>query len=57
MRSGTLERFYENIPSSPAFTSTSGAVATSAMLKSADNSFALELVQVQGKWYIAKSPL
>jgi hypothetical protein len=57
MRSGTLERFYENIPSSPAFTSTSGAVATSATLKSADNSFALEMVQVNGKWYVAKSPL
>ena len=56
MKSGARERFRERIPGEPAF----GAPVTSAAgvttVSSADNAYALEMKQIDGKWYVAKVP-
>ena len=57
MRSGTLERFYEGIPSSPGFTAVAGATATAMKLESADKAFSLEMSQSGGKWFVSKGPI
>ena len=57
MRSGTLERFYENIPSKPGFTSANGAGAGTVTLKAAEGNFTLDLSQVNGRWYVSKGPI
>ena len=54
MRSGAKERFFEGIPQTPEF----GPVATVAdksLITSADKSYTLEMSQVDGKWYVAKT--
>jgi hypothetical protein len=57
MRSGTLERFFEGIPSSPAFAAATGATASNMKLESSDKSFTLEMTQTSGKWYVSKGPI
>jgi hypothetical protein len=56
MKSGARERFRDRIPADPAF----GAPVTSAAgvttISTADNGYALELKQIDGKWYVVKVP-
>jgi hypothetical protein len=54
MKSGSQERFLERIPASPAFTGPA-TVAGKTMIVSGDKSFSLEMTQVDGKWYVAKT--
>lgn len=56
MKSGARERFQERIPAEPGFTApvtTANGVTT---VSSADKAYALEMKQVDGKWYVAKVP-
>lgn len=56
MRSGATDRFYERVPADPQF----GAPTTNAkgitVVQSADQSYVLEMTQLNGKWYVSKAP-
>jgi hypothetical protein len=54
MRSGSMDRFFERIPAAPDF-ATPVTVAGKSMVVSADKGFSLEMTQVDGKWYVAKT--
>jgi len=54
MRSGATERLFERIPDAPAFSEPVTA-AGKTIVVSADKSFALEMKQIDGKWYVAKT--
>lgn len=57
MKSGASERLRERIPAEPAFTAPVTTAAGVTTISSADKSYALEMKQVDGKWYVAKAPL
>jgi hypothetical protein len=57
MRSAPAERFFEAIPEAPAFASVPGKAPTNVTLRSADNSFTLEMTQSAGNWYVSKAPI
>jgi hypothetical protein len=56
MKSGARERFRERIPADPAFTAPVTTAAGVTTISSADKAYALEMKQVDGKWYVAKVP-
>jgi hypothetical protein len=56
MKSGARERFQERIPAEPAFSAPVTTAAGVTTISSADKGYALELKQVDGKWYVAKVP-
>lgn len=62
MRSGSMENYFESIPEEPGFKTADparGAAAPAAgtmSLVSADQSYAVEMAQVEGDWYVAKAP-
>lgn len=57
MGSGEHSRFFEAIPADPQF----GAPTTSASglttITTADNTYALDLVRVDDKWYVSRAPI
>lgn len=59
MRSGTMERFFEGIPSKPVFASVTnaGTASDKMTVKSEDSAITLDMSHVSGKWYVAKSPI
>ena len=54
MKSGSEERFFEHIPATPAF-SPPVTTAGKTMVVSGDKNFSLEMTQIDGKWYVAKT--
>ena len=56
MKTGARERFRERIPGEPAFTAPVTTAAGVTTVSSADKAYALEMKQVDGKWYVAKVP-
>jgi len=56
MRTGTMDRFFEAIPSAPVFT-LPASLADNITLESADKGIKLDLTRITGKWYIAKAPI
>jgi hypothetical protein len=54
MKGQATEMMLDHIPDSPAFTPPV-TVAGKTMIVSADKSFALEMSQIDGKWYVAKT--
>jgi len=54
MKSGAEQRFFEHIPAAPEFTAPV-SVAGKTMIVSGDKNFSLEMTQIDGKWYIAKT--
>ena len=57
MKSGSMDNYFDSIPEIPGFTApTAGAAGGTMNLVSADNSYSLELAQVEGDWYVAKAP-
>ena len=56
MKSGARDRFRERIPADPAFTAPVTTAKGVTTVSSADNAYALEMKQVDGKWYVAKVP-
>jgi hypothetical protein len=56
MKSGARERFRERIPANPEFTAPVTTPAGVTTISSADKVYALEMKQLDGKWYVAKVP-
>ena len=56
MKSGARDRFRERIPAEPAFSAPVTTPAGVTTISSADKAYALEMKQVDGKWYVAKVP-
>lgn len=56
MKSGARERFQERIPADPAFSAPVTTAAGVTTISSADKAYALEMKQIDGKWYVAKVP-
>jgi hypothetical protein len=56
MKSGARDRFRERIPAEPAFSAPVTNPAGVTTVSSADNAYALEMKQIDGKWYVAKVP-
>jgi hypothetical protein len=56
MKSGARERFRERIPAEPGFSAPVTTAAGTTTISSADNSYALEMTQIDGKWYVSKVP-
>ena len=56
MKSGARERFRERIPAEPAFTPAVTDAKGVTTVSSADKAYALEMKQVDGKWYVSKHP-
>ena len=56
MKSGARERFRERIPADPSFTAPVTTAAGVTTISSTDKSYALEMKQIDGKWYVAKVP-
>ena len=56
MKSGAKESFYERIPDAPAFASPVTAAGVTTIV-SPDPVYTLEMKQVDGKWYVSKSPV
>jgi hypothetical protein len=54
MKSGAEQRFFERIPAAPEFAPPVTA-AGKTMIVSGDKSFSLEMTQIDGKWYVAKT--
>ncbi|MGH7179546.1 MAG: hypothetical protein ACREJC_19375 [Tepidisphaeraceae bacterium] len=56
MQSGSQTRFFEDLPEKPVFTQThaAGAGADEQTLTSGDT--AVDLRQLEGKWYVCKGP-
>ena len=54
MRSGTMASFFERIPDAPTFTAPITA-AGKTVITTADKAFAVEITQIDGKWYISKT--
>jgi hypothetical protein len=54
MKSGAEERFMERIPSAPEFTSPVTSAGKTTIV-SGDKGFSLEMTQIDGKWYVAKT--
>jgi len=53
MKSGQTDRYYEGLPDSPEF-GTPVDVDGKKVISLADKSFSLEMVQIDGKWYVSK---
>jgi hypothetical protein len=56
MKSGARDRFRERIPAEPGFTEPVTSPKGVTTISSADKQYALEMKQVDGKWYVAKVP-
>ena len=56
MKSGARERFRERIPAEPGFSAPVTTPAGVTTISSSDKAYALEMKQVDGKWYVAKVP-
>ena len=56
MKSGARERFQERIPAEPGFTAPVTSAKGVTTVSSADKAYALEMKQIDGKWYVAKVP-
>ena len=57
MKSGSMDNYFDAIPETPGFTAPAAGAAGGRMnLVSADNTYSLELAQVEGDWYVAKAP-
>jgi hypothetical protein len=56
MKSGARDRFRERIPAEPAFTAPVTTAAGVTTVSSADSAYALEMKQIDGKWYVSKIP-
>ena len=56
MKSGARERFRERIPAEPGFTAPVTDTKGVTTVSSADKAYALEMKQIDGKWYVVKVP-
>lgn len=56
MKSGATDRFWDGIPSSPTFKAPSSAAGITS-IRTDDESFSLEMKQIDGKWYVSKGPV
>ena len=56
MKSGARDRFRERVPAEPAFTAPVTSPAGVTTVTSADKGYALEMKQLDGKWYVSKVP-
>lgn len=56
MKSGARERFRERIPAEPGFTAPVTTAEGVTTVSSADKVYALEMKQIDGKWYVSKVP-
>ena len=57
MPSGSHGRFFEDLPGTPAFTSSRAAKAPTNEQTMSSGGFAIDLRQIDGKWYVCKAPL
>jgi hypothetical protein len=56
MKSGARDRFRERVPAEPAFAAPVTSAAGVTTVTSADKAYALEMKQLDGKWYVTKVP-
>ncbi len=56
MKSGTFTDYFDRIPEEPAFTAPAGA-SGKVHLESVDKAMALDLTEVDSKWYVSGSNL
>jgi hypothetical protein len=57
MKSGEHDRFFDALPSDPAFGAAIKDAKGMTTVKSSDNELTLGLTEVDGKWYVSQSPL
>lgn len=56
MKSGATERLLESMPAEPAFTAPVTSPAGVTTIASADKQYILTMKQIEGYWYVAKTP-
>jgi hypothetical protein len=56
MKSGATERLLESMPAEPAFTPPVTSPAGVTTVASADKQYILTMKQIEGDWYVAKTP-